>query len=318
MYAFLGIKWGDPELGTPSGTITWSSDIADDLTHSSTYRDGQFDAALEDAFERWEDVAAVDFVRVSSGADVNVAVADFSGSIVGFATTFADPSPGIFNEATGALVEFDISDRFWSPRGSSDFSEVNFFAVALHEIGHVLGLDHPDTASTSFPGEIMNSFIAADDLGEGDKAGAQILYGTDGSDTPVDTSGGVSGGEDGGGGGGAGLGLIAGLLALLFGLFTGGAGAAAVAAAARIADDDDALEPDVADAGMHPPGCGCGACGAHDHAGHEHGYDVLADGTIRITHATTVPDLPLVDFDYASFDSGDDETDATADDFLLS
>ncbi|MGI9394602.1 MAG: matrixin family metalloprotease, partial [Boseongicola sp.] len=113
---------------------------------------------------------------------------------------------------------------------------LDFFSVALHEIGHILGLGHVNDTS-----EIMNPFISTDVLGDGDISGVQFLYGSGGAeeppaedppaveDPPADTGGG-------GGGGGAVLGLLAAIFALLFGGF---GGAAAVVAAVRVAPDDE-------------------------------------------------------------------------------
>ena len=53
----------------------------------------------------------------------------------------------------------------------------DFHRVALHEFGHVLGLDHPDQAGQSKVA-IMNSVISnLDSLAADDIAGVDFLYG---------------------------------------------------------------------------------------------------------------------------------------------
>ena len=120
------------------------------------------------------------------------------GSVVGeVLITYFDDTP--FGEIVSGEIKLDSSVE-WAPFGQTD---LDFYAVALHEIGHVIGLDHVNDLS-----EIMNSSVAASDLGDGDILGAQVLYGDEEGATvppaeedPVAASG-----------GGLGFGLIAVLL----------------------------------------------------------------------------------------------------------
>lgn len=228
-----GTKWGEPVLGEPSGTITWSESFIDDLRMASGYTSGQFDAALASAFDTWESVASIDFQMVATGADLVLDATRLAAGTAGLATTYFSTG-GTVNEISRAEIDFN-SDILWAPTGSGG---ADFFAVALHEIGHILGLGHVNDSN-----EIMNPVVSADRLGPGDIAGAQYLYGTDPGDVtapeeqPSFEPHSVS--SDDGGGGGGGGGLLLGLLALLFGLFSGGLGAAAMVAAARLPDGDE-------------------------------------------------------------------------------
>lgn len=323
MFAFLGTKWGDPTIGTPSGTINWDADLSGLDTAPGATTSG-LETSLDNAFDRWEQAASVNFSEGGS-IDVNIISDSFSMDGDPFNNgAAATASWSSFNGVTQSGTITFNSDLDWAPTG---FGGVDFYAVALHEIGHILGLAHPSEADI-FPDEIMNPVVRTNELGDGDTEGIQTLYGTDAGDDPApdpDPGGGDdsrgAGGDGGGGGGGAGIGLVAGLLALILGIFTGGAGAAVALAAAKVADEEDTEDEDTTDdpadtsLALHGTGCTCSACAF---AGHNHVHDVvtLDDGTIVSSHVTFV-DLPLVDFDIDSFDQGSMEEDVEEDFFIV-
>ncbi|MEO0917572.1 MAG: matrixin family metalloprotease [Pseudomonadota bacterium] len=235
MFELLNVKWGEPTFGTPSGTVTWSSDLGGNLVLDDGATDASIDATLERALQTWEDVAAVTFVEDNVDPDFTIGAAPIDVDFAGVAI-FRPDQPGLNTLDSGEI--FFNSQYVWSDTGGPESTD--FFAVAVHEIGHMIGLDHPDD-----PTQIMNAIIQVDELGQGDIEGAQVIYGTDGDDEPVETTAPppVSGGGGGGGGGG---GLVLGLLAVFASLFTGGAAFVAMAAG-RIAgtrvDDDPATDP---------------------------------------------------------------------------
>lgn len=240
-------KWGNPTIGQSGGQVTWASNIDTGLQfNSGAHTTADFDSALASAFQAWEDVASIDFVQTSNfaNADITVTMGALGGNVVGNALVSQFVLPG-----TDQIFDVDItldSTEIWDPTTGPD---LNFYAVAAHEIGHAIGLRH--VADTT---ELMNDFLAAEDLGDGDVAGAQFLYGRDPGDAPastaqgtvtgIGTTGSVGGGDDGGSSGGGLIALLFGAVAALLGIFSGGSGAAVAMAAFannKPEDDDDTL-----------------------------------------------------------------------------
>lgn len=89
------------------------------------------------------------------------------------------------NTRTEGDIVFNSAHTWDSYRGNARAGSVDIQRVALHELGHLLGLDHPDEAGqTPSPAPIMNSRIGnRDTLAADDITGAQKLYGPPGVPT---------------------------------------------------------------------------------------------------------------------------------------
>ncbi len=135
---------------------------------------------------------------ISSGDEVNsvafssTVFGDAFGSGVLAVTTYWTQSGGVLTEAD---VLFNTAQSFNSYRGNLQFDSqgraiADLRRVFLHELGHALGLDHPDEAGQSVDA-VMNSVVSDTALlTPDDIAGIRSLYGapaSSGTPTPTPT-----------------------------------------------------------------------------------------------------------------------------------
>jgi hypothetical protein len=172
-FSLEGAKWGSPELGTAGGTVTWAVD--DSISKAELQ-------SINAAFAEWSEVANIQFQQVASTAESDIDFAnsalDGAGNVLGV-TGFSYTG----GQLQSADIKFDSGDNL----SGSDFS-----LVAIHEIGHAIGLGHFNDDPA-----VMNSTANFDltGLAQSDIDGIVALYGantTDMSDagtgiTPPDT-----------------------------------------------------------------------------------------------------------------------------------
>ena len=192
-YALEGPSWATTsvvmqlEMGTPSHP----------LSDGST----SWNAAVSPALDMWNQILGSlqlsgvlnSTAAVSSGDQVNSMV--FSNTVFGqsfgsntLAVTYYRYSGSTMWEAD---ILFNRAQSFDSYRGSlyygsNGYPICDIQRVALHELGHVLGLAHPDQAGQRVDA-VMNSVISNRyTLSTDDITGGQSLYGA-GSPTPMPT-----------------------------------------------------------------------------------------------------------------------------------
>lgn len=178
-FATLGSTWA-------SGAVTMNLQ----LTGGSGLSDGSanFNAAFTSAMNIWnQSLSRIQFAAggASGRGDGDLVNQVFFDTNY-YGTSFGSDTLAITTRWTlngtqrvEADIVFNTKFTFDSYRGNIRSSGVwDIRRVALHELGHVLGLDHPDERGQSVTAQ-MNSILGnLDSLTADDIAGAQSLYGS--------------------------------------------------------------------------------------------------------------------------------------------
>lgn len=179
-------KWGGVGLGTPGGLVTYSflpagsaacshfSDtvICDDLNTALNMPEEVWQQEIIRAFSAWSSVANIDFALATNQQDGDIRIGahtGFSGSVLAHAV--------LPRNAPHRVVALDGDIHFnanvhWKIGKNGPGTEL--FLVAVHEIGHSIGLVHEDTELS-----IMSTFLNETLFGlqQDDINGVQALYG---------------------------------------------------------------------------------------------------------------------------------------------
>ncbi|KAG6751697.1 hypothetical protein POTOM_043896 [Populus tomentosa] len=116
-------------------------------------------SACSRAFQKWADVTQFTFQEASEGSQADIVIGFQSGN---HGDGFPFDGPGHI-----------LAHAFAPTNGSAD--EVDLESVAVHEIGHLLGLDHSMDQNSIMFAEIPQGTIKRE-LGQDDIAGIRALY----------------------------------------------------------------------------------------------------------------------------------------------
>lgn len=128
--------------------------------------DDSYPERVRDAFDEWANLGIpvkFTFVRDSSDADVHVSWIDHFDSPISGKTVWARDTKWWIVSANITLALHHNAGELLDPKA--------IHAIALHEVGHLLGLDH--TADTT---NIMTARVRVRDLSEADRATMKLLY----------------------------------------------------------------------------------------------------------------------------------------------
>ena len=129
-------------------------------------RNPDFLPAVRDAFTTWAQAGLplrFTFVVDSASADIHVRFVDrFPNGISGRTVWSRD--------ADYWLVASDIQLAVTHPGGGT-VTPPQMRAIALHEVGHLIGLDH-----ATAPDHIMSARVRVRELSEADRATARLIY----------------------------------------------------------------------------------------------------------------------------------------------
>ncbi|MEM6932912.1 MAG: DUF4214 domain-containing protein [Pseudomonadota bacterium] len=179
-FELIDRKWGEGAEGAPGGVVTWSIaggglDISDFTRFSETFDPEDvytFDveSLLREAFAIWSEAANIEFIQVAD-SDVGSTEGPVGNLRVlhGTPTSYERIGVAYFPNPTETGGNFVLSDF-----GRLKFDPQLYLDLALHEIGHAIGLGHTTRVdSIMFPGRLQGQ----DTLSSVDRTIIQRIYG---------------------------------------------------------------------------------------------------------------------------------------------
>ena len=186
MATFEGVKWSSSSSPV---TVTWSfaetnlstSSLPSGYTQFDSSISAQYRTVIQQAFAAWSAVANIQFVMVSDSASSNIRLGNVNIDGVaspGGSSTLAETAYwGTGSRMQTAEVMFDVDA----------YSGSKLYSVAVHEIGHAIGLGH-STLMSAVMYASLNSQNQAGVLTADDITGVQTLYGSASGTVPVVSS----------------------------------------------------------------------------------------------------------------------------------
>ena len=181
-YSLEGAKWATDNITWSFANSTYGSDSSDPFSSAIS---PQYQSAIEQALQQWSAVSGLTFTQVpdsatqAGAADIRIgfgALDPSSTGSIGDTNIRYDSSGNLLPDAVVRLEDpsetalVQGSDGAYTYAGTSSELE----QVALHEIGHALGLGHStDSSAIMYP----SAGPSNRSLDQSDIAGIQSLYG---------------------------------------------------------------------------------------------------------------------------------------------
>ncbi len=177
----LPLKW-------PAGTVAITLKLAN---NPAVGNGANFNSSAQASAQAWNAVIGDLQITSTIGTDTTAAQSNGVNELIfaadDFGTAFDTNVIAITtvwargNERTQADIVFNSAITWGSYDGPRQGNPIDLKRVALHEMGHLLGLDHPDDAGQTVSA-IMNSHVSnLDTLTSDDITGVQNLYGPPGT-----------------------------------------------------------------------------------------------------------------------------------------